>query len=183
MAKKKQPAPEENTDPLELSEELEEFTPELQIRRRKSNAGRPPKYRSEYATIAGVMLRRGATVNELAEAFGVTNATVYYWKTKHIEFFEQFTGISEGALERTVQSLVDRANGYTYETVKVFNYKGVPVIVPVKEHVPPDIGAIKYLLTAKRPADWRIKEEVELTGNEAFAEIFRKMGEKKKDDS
>jgi hypothetical protein len=164
-------------DELEPEEEVEEFAPGLTIRR-KRGGGRPPKYRPEYAKIAGLMLKRGATINELAEAFGVTNSAVHYWKTKHPEFFEQFSVVSEALIARAEQSLADRAVGYTYDSVKVFSYKGIPVIIPIKEHVPPDVGALKHYLAVKKPDMWRIKEEIEMSGDAAFAEIFKNLGKK-----
>lgn len=175
MASKGTPAEEEALEP---DEEIEEFAPELQIRRRKSNAGRPPKYRPEYATIARLMLSRGATMNELAEAFGVTNATLYYWKAKYVEFFDVFSEVSDAYVVRAERALAERAVGYTYESVKVFNFKGIPVVVPIKEHVPPDINALKYFLGVKKPDVWKVKDEVEVNGDEAFREIFVRMGKR-----
>lgn len=169
-------------DNLEPDEELQEFAGGVTIPvLRRNKGGRPPKYRPEYAIAAGIMLRRGATISELAQAFGVANSTIHFWQTQHQEFLEQFLQLSDATISRVERSLADRANGYTYDAVKVFNYKGTPVIIPVKEHVPPDISAIKHILAVKRPQEWRIKDEVELSGDEAFKELLIGMANKKKD--
>lgn len=183
MAKKKTPPKPKATDPVEIpgeDEELQEFDGGIIVPVRKKNqGGRPTSYRHEYAKIAGIMLRRGATISELADAFGVSNRCIHFWQSQHEEFFQQFLQLSEGSIARAERSLADRAAGYTFDAVKVFNNKGVPVIVQVREHVPPDISAIKYLLTAKRPKEWQVKDTVEVTGDDVFREIFIKMGSKK----
>lgn len=167
---------------LEPDEELQEFDGGVTVPvLRRNRGGRPPKYRPEYALIAGVMLRRGATISELAEAFGVTNRAIHFWQSQHEEFFQQFLHISEGSVARVERALVERAAGYTYDAVKVFNHKGVPLVVPVKEHVPPDISAIKHLLAVKRPGEWRIKDEVEVSGDEAFRELLVGMSNRKRE--
>lgn len=178
-ASKKKQAPIVEEIDLEDAEELVEVSEGLSLPIRKKNkGGRPPKYRQEYAKAAGVMLRRGATIGELAEAFDVTNETIRAWRIQHPEFSAQFSGLPEEPIkERIVRSLVELATGYTQDTVKVFMYKGVPVIVPVREQVAPSFPAIKHYLSVKDPS-WRIKEELEVSGDEAFKAIWQKMADK-----
>lgn len=38
--------------------------------------------------------------------------------------------------------------------MKIFQYEGSPVIVPHKEHVPPDVGAAKMWLTNRKRGEW-----------------------------
>jgi len=44
---------------------------------------------------------------------------------------------------RVERSLYERANGYSYDAVKIFMPAGAqkPVYAPYVEHVPPDVGA------------------------------------------
>ena len=59
--------------------------------------------------------------------------------------------------ERVARSLYERANGYNYETVKIFMPAGAksPVIVPYVEHVPPDVTAGIFWMKNRDPANWR----------------------------
>ena len=43
----------------------------------------------------------------------------------------------------------------------------------VVEHVPPDVSAIKLLLGNRRPDKWKDKQEVQVTGAEAFVNLWK----------
>lgn len=106
----------------------------------------------------------GATDFEVAEELGVTNRTLYRWKAKYPEFCQALKVGKELADDRVEASLYHRAIGYTHHTVKVFQFQGAPVIVPVLEHVPPDVGAATMWLTNRRSAEWRAKQTHEHGG-------------------
>jgi hypothetical protein len=55
---------------------------------------------------------------------------------------------------RVERSLYERANGYSYEAVKIFMPAGSkqPVVVHYTEHCPPDVGAAPDL-TPLQPAE------------------------------
>lgn len=183
MAKKKQTPPKE--EPIQSAAEAEEIELEelpggVVLPRPKSKRGRPVhKYNPQYATVARAALRKGCTTAELAEMFGVASNTIWKWRQTYEDFDAAFEELGREFDSRIERTLAERAMGYSYNAVKIFNHKGIPVVVPYVEHVPPDVGAIKHWLAVRQPQKWRVKEEIELTGNEAFAEIFRKMGEKK----
>ena len=63
---------------------------------------------------------------------------------------------------RVERSLYNRAVGYTFDSVKIMQDKGRPVVVPYREHVPPDPGAGFNWLKNRRPEEWRDRRE--LTG-------------------
>jgi hypothetical protein len=50
-----------------------------------------------------------------------------------------------------------RANGYSYDAVKIFMPAGAkkPVYAPYVEHVPPDVTAGIFWLKNRDPAHWR----------------------------
>jgi hypothetical protein len=58
---------------------------------------------------------------------------------------------------RPFGSLYERANGYTYDAVKIFMPAGAkkPVYAPYREHVPPDTTAAIFWLKNRDPAHWR----------------------------
>jgi hypothetical protein len=68
--------------------------------------------------------------------------------------------ISDRRVER---SLYARANGYSYDAVKVFMPAGAkqPVIVHYTEHCPPDVGAAFIWLKNRDPDRWRDVHNVE----------------------
>jgi hypothetical protein len=167
-------------DPPVEDEELEEVPGGVFMRRpRNARGGRPTKYRPEFARIAKAMVDRGATISELAELFGVANGTIHLWQQTHTAFHEAFLELGSAYDHRVERSLADRAAGYTYDAVKIFQNKGQPVVVPYREHVPPDIGAIKMWLVNRKPDKWKEREEVKVSGGEAFLELWKRMGAKK----
>lgn len=172
------PSPEDD-EPDELQEVAEAVGVTIP-RRRSSRAGRPSKYRPEYAKIAKKLLSTGATVPELAEVFGISISTVWLWRNTHPEFLHAFSELSEDFDARVERALGQRAVGYDYDSVKVFQFNGEPVIVPIKTHVPPDVNAAKFWLAARQSGKWRVKEEVEISASGAvFSELWKQLADKK----
>ena len=64
---------------------------------------------------------------------------------------------------RVERSLYERANGYNFETVKVFMPAGAkqPVVVHYVEHCPPDVGAAFIWLKNRDPERWRDSQQIE----------------------
>ena len=57
---------------------------------------------------------------------------------------------------RVKRSLYSRANGYSYDAVKIFMPAGAdkPVYAPYVEHVPPDVTAGIFWLKNRDPEHW-----------------------------
>jgi len=90
--------------------------------------------------------------------------------------------LDEALDSRIERSLAERAVGYTYDAIKIMQFQGVPVVVPYKEHVPPDIGAIKLWLSARKRKEWHVKDELEVsTSADNFVQIWQSLGDKKND--
>lgn len=126
--------------------------------------GRPTKYKPEYNVQVEKLCKLGATDIEIADFFEVDLATVNNWKKSEPQFFESIKRGKIVADTEVANSLYNRAKGYEYNTVKVFQFQGEPVIVPVTEHVVPDTGAAMAWLKNRRPKDWRDRQEVEHSG-------------------
>jgi hypothetical protein len=64
---------------------------------------------------------------------------------------------------RTERSLYQRANGYSYEAVKIFMpaNRAKPVYAPYIEHVPPDVTACIFWLKNRDPQHWRDSQQME----------------------
>jgi hypothetical protein len=128
----------------------------------KHPGGRPTKYKPEYAEQVFKLCLLGATDAEIANFFEVDERTVNNWKNDYPEFFQSIKDGKEKADAEIANSLYNRAKGYKQQTVKVFQYQGDPVIVPVVEHVAPDTGAAIFWLKNRQPKRWR--DRVEHTG-------------------
>ena len=66
--------------------------------------------------------------------------------------------------DRVERSMFERAVGYTFDSVKVMVCNGAPVLVPCREHVPPDPRAGEFWLTNRRPDRWKHKQSIEHNG-------------------
>ena len=131
-------------------------------KRPPNKGGRPATYSPKFhPQAAKVLWARGATVAELATAFDVAPSTIWQWKISHPAFFESCRLGLEAATDRVERSMFERAVGYTFDTVKVIVCNGAPVLVPYRQHVPPDPRAGEFCLTNRRPDRWKHKHNVE----------------------
>lgn len=139
--------------------------------RKPRKPGKPTEYRSEYCDIAKRLCEQGSTDQEIADVLRVHRATLYRWLSEHAEFRDALKLGKEPADDRVERSLFNRAVGYEYDAVKIMQDKGVPIIVPYREHVPPDPGAAFNWLKNRRPEKWRDRRE--LTGADGEAIPFK----------
>lgn len=122
--------------------------------------GRPSKYRVEFPEQAAKLCKLGATDRELADFFGVSEATLNTWKAEHPEFLESLKRGKAESDARVEQSLYRRAIGYSHDAIKIFNDKDTGITqVPYVEHYPPDTTACIFWLKNRNPAEWREKVE------------------------
>lgn len=126
--------------------------------------GRPSGYQDAYAKQAKKLCALGATDEDLADFFGVSIRTVANWKNAHPEFLHALKGGKDAADDRVERSLYQRAVGYTFDAIKIFQHQGDVVTAPYREHVAPDTTACIFWLKNRRPDAWRDKREQELTG-------------------
>jgi hypothetical protein len=130
--------------------------------RRADNPGRPSRYNPEFhPKAAKALCSKGATTAEIADAFGVCIATIWNLKGTYPEFTESCRLGAAEADDRVERSFYERAVGYTFDSVKVMQSNGAPLIVPHREHVPPDTRACEFWLTNRRPDRWKNKQSLE----------------------
>jgi hypothetical protein len=67
------------------------------------------------------------------------------------------------ANDRVERSLYQKANGYSYDAVKIFMPAGAkkPIYAPYVEHVPPSDVACFFWLKNRDPARWRDAWQIE----------------------
>lgn len=128
------------------------------------------QYKPSYCEEARKLCENGAIDVEIAEHFGVAIRTIYRWKNSYPDFAAALRVGKDAADDRVVASLYNRANGYTFDAVKIMsvplgNGGGSEIReVPYQEHVPPDTTAMIFWLKNRRPKEWRDKQDVEHHG-------------------
>jgi transposase-like protein len=129
-------------------------------------AGRPTKYKPEYAEQAYKLCLLGATDIEMADFFEVAESTLYLWKKEHPEFSEALKKGKMQADAVIAQKLYHRAKGYEHPEDKIFFDKGEPIVVPTIKHYPPDTRAAIFWLKNRQPDKWRDKQEQDISVKE-----------------
>jgi len=124
-------------------------------------AGRPTRYRSEYAEIARKACTEGATNATLATRLAVARGTVDNWIATIPEFGEAVGKGRAIADDAVVSALYARATGFKQPAIKFFHYRGETKREEHTVHLPPDTHACIFWLRNRRPEEWREKREAE----------------------
>ena len=137
-------------------------------------AGRPTKYREEFAIQAAKLCDLGATDQEVADFFEVDVRTIYRWKHDEPDFCQALKSGKSVADERVERSLYQRAIGYEQEEVKIFMPGGAekPVYAPFRARIAPDVTAGIFWLKNRRGDLWRDKTDVEHGLTSELADII-----------
>lgn len=134
-------------------------------------AGRPTKYKAEYAEQAEKLCKLGAIDTELADFFETTERTINAWKQRQPKFLQALKDGKTIADADVADSLHGRATGYEWTEEQAIKIKVGPheekvEIVEVAREVPPDPTSMIFWLKNRRPKDWRDKREHEMTGKD-----------------
>lgn len=124
-------------------------------------AGRPTKYKEEYAKLAYKLCLLRATDEDLARTFEVDEATINRWKLDHPSFCESIKEGREIADAEVAQALKHRAVGYYHNETKVL---ADGTKVETTKYHPPDTAAAFIWLKNRQPKKWRDKQEHEIGG-------------------
>lgn len=116
--------------------------------------------------------RDGLSDEQMAHNIGITTTTLYDWKKKYPAFSEALARGKEVVDVEVENALLKRAKGYDYiettsELIADKNARNKAVMKVTKQvtrHVPPDVKALIFWLTNRKP-EWRNKQEKELSGN------------------
>ena len=127
-----------------------------------------PDYHDDWAWSLAL---KGATDQELAEAFGVSKRTILRWKNEHPSFAEAYQRGKDVADAKVKKALYQRAIGYEViekeSTVDVDPKTGESKPVRVKtitKQIAPDTMAIMYCLNNRSKGEFAQRQEVTLGG-------------------
>ncbi len=141
--------------------------------------GPPSKYNPKYhVDWAWSMAVKGATDQEIADAFGITRMTLHRWKQEFPELKEAICNAKAVADAQIEKSLYKRAMGYCCEEVEQsvdINEEGDRVVTGEKrkiKNIPPDTMAIMYWLNNRKRGQWAQKQEVQIEAhNESDTDV------------
>ena len=122
--------------------------------------GRPILYKPANGELARKFCLLGATNEDLAGLFDVAVRTVDNWIATIPEFAAAVQQGRDVADADVVQSLHSRATGYSYETEKIFHYRGEVRKVLHTVRCPPDTTACMFWQRNRRPQHWLEKAEL-----------------------
>lgn len=133
--------------------------------------GRPTEYKPEYDEQGYKLTLLGYTDKELADFWGVCEATINNWKLEHCGFLESIKRGKSIADSEIAESLYNRAKGYSHPEDKIFCNNGEVIIEPTIKHYPPDTAAAMIWLKNRQPKLWRDKQEIDHTVEATVTEI------------
>jgi hypothetical protein len=124
-------------------------------KKKKSNAGRPTRYKKEYVEQAYKLCLLGLVDDELSEYFGVSEVTLNAWKKRHPEFLKSVMEGKEIADANVAKSLYERAVGYEHPEVHISTYQGKVIQTELTKHYPPDTAAAVHFLNNRQRHKWK----------------------------
>lgn len=124
---------------------------------------RPTKYKPEYNEQVYKLCLLGATDEQIARFFEVTEKTVNNWKTSEPEFLQSLKRGKDDADAVIAESLFHRAKGYTHKAVQFNVIGGEVVATEYDKHYPPDTTAAIFWLKNRASEQWRDVTKVDKT--------------------
>jgi hypothetical protein len=123
---------------------------ETQQQEQENQGGRPSCYCEKYEEQAYKLALLGATDKELADFFGVCEATINNWKLSFPKFLESIKKGKIQADAEVAEKLFKRATGYEHPEEKIFCQEGEIIRADTTKHYPPDTGAAFIWLKNRR---------------------------------
>jgi len=110
--------------------------------------------------------RDGLTDEQIAENIGIRRETLYTWAKTYPNISNTLKRGKEVIDRQVENALLKRALGYKYTEITKENIEGMMVKTKeVVKEVVPDTTAQIFWLKNRKPAEWRDKQNVELSGS------------------
>jgi DNA-binding XRE family transcriptional regulator len=111
--------------------------------------GRPSKFTPEAAHTAATLAKLGYTDERMAAAIGISRSTLHEWRTANPEFDDTLKGAKASADAKVMESLFQRAVGFTG---------------PDGIYHPPHATSCIFWLKNRMGGEWRDTARHEVTG-------------------
>lgn len=135
-----------------------------------------PAYHDDWAWSLAI---KGATNEEIAEAFGITVRTFIRWKQQYQSLADAVAQGKDIADAKVEKSLYQRAIGYTVtDTEKIIEHDPKdgsvrPIRVKnTEKHIAPDTMACMYWLNNRKRAHWSQRQEVALSAGDDSEDVL-----------
>lgn len=113
------------------------------------------RYNKQYAPIVKKLCLLGATNEEIADFFEITEAVLARWVKDQPPFKAAIKSGKLKADSKVAASMFKRACGYDYVEDKAFSFMGDVTKVKVKKHMAADVNAGKFWLKNRQPEKWK----------------------------
>ena len=131
------------------------------------------KYHKEETNEKAFLLARDKGLNkkEIAESLGISQDTFYTWIKKYPEFSEIIKKGQELSIENVINAMYRSATGYFIDEGKQYvepNSKDkdekpkIKKIIQYRKWIPPSNVAQFFILTNRKPEEWKHRKEFEL---------------------
>lgn len=132
--------------------------------------GRPSKYtKSIHDDLVFKLAKDSKKNDEIADLLGIGVRTFYDWLDRYPSFSQSYKKGLNAKLDDVEWTLYKRAFGMTYkETKKTVvkgkdgNEVGKAEITEITKFVPPDVGALCFILKTQRREKWAERQEVDI---------------------
>ena len=122
--------------------------------------------------------RDGLTEAQIAHNIGISHQTLCTWKDRFKEILEALKRGKAPVDIEVENALLKRALGYSYDEIKTVMKDGGEVERTItRKTVPPDTTAQIFWLKNRKPAQWRDKPLVTITGPETETDPLSKAFE------
>lgn len=128
--------------------------------------------------------RDGLSDKQVADNMGIARGTLYVWLEKYKDLNDAYKKGSEVALYEVENALFKAACGYDVregEQIEVTMADGTVSTQKRQKirHIPPNVGAICFILKNRRPEKWRDKQVIQLDekGSGKLTELIKGLKE------
>lgn len=116
----------------------------------------------------------GLTAEEIANWLNISLSTLYKNKNENELFSKAIDMGRVQADAKVVQSMYQRAIGYSHKETHISSYRGEITQTELTRHYPPDTSAGVFWLSNRRPQDWKDKKEIDIKDITVF-DIFNEF--------
>lgn len=146
--------------------------------------GRPSVYNPKiHDKLIYQLVRDNKRNDDIAENYlGIVPSTLYEWLNTHPSFSEAYKKGQEAKVDNVEMNLYQRAAGVTIKETTVIkkNGKDVEEVKEVTKEIPPDVGAMCFILKTQRRKQWSESQNINISTQEKdpLTEALEKLSNK-----